>query len=111
MLEPFTYPITWSARYKAVRAALAGCEVTTPKELCIFMGVDFDDVTSRMESEAARDLRAHGYRREMVPINWDSTSPRLHRSKACMTAWRRSAWGTDLAAAANSRYSRTVISG
>ncbi|WP_374577380.1 hypothetical protein [Phenylobacterium sp.] len=70
MLEPFTYPITWSARYKAVRAALAGCEVTTPKELCIFMGVDFDDVTSRMESEAARDLRAHGYRREMVPINF-----------------------------------------
>lgn len=70
MLEPYTYPITWASRDKAVRAALAGVEVTTPMQLCIYMGIAFDDVTEEMQDEAICDLRALGYRREMVPIKF-----------------------------------------
>jgi len=69
-MEPHSYPITWRAREREVRTALAGMEVTTPLELCLLMGIDYDDVTKAMEGEAARDLRAHGYRREAVPMKF-----------------------------------------
>jgi hypothetical protein len=69
-MEPYVYPLTWSERHKATRAALAGCEVVTPLELFIFMGGDPDQFTPEDESDCCADLRAHGYRREMVPVRF-----------------------------------------
>lgn len=69
-MEPFTYPLTWRERHGATRAALAGCEITTPLELFIFMGGDPDEFTPDDESDCCADLRGHGYRREMVPVRF-----------------------------------------
>ena len=65
-MHAYRYPRTWAARDQQVRQALAGEPVVTPMELCIYMGIDFDDVTPRMQDEAVRDLRAHGYRRQKI---------------------------------------------
>ena len=62
--------LTGRARHAAVRAALAGEPMVTPKELCIYMGINYDDITEELEDEAARDLRSHGYKREMVAIRF-----------------------------------------
>ena len=64
------YHLTWQARYDEIRKALAGEPVMTPLELCIYMGMDYDEVTEEMQDDACRDLRAQGYRREMVPIRF-----------------------------------------
>lgn len=70
MMDGCTIPLTWAARHTATRAALAGMEITTPLELYIFMGGDPDVVTERELKEAQADLRAHGYRPEMVPVRF-----------------------------------------
>lgn len=44
--------------------------MVTPLELYIYMEGDPDDFTEEIERECCADLRAHGYRREMVPVHY-----------------------------------------
>lgn len=62
--------LTWRGRHQATRAALAGMEITTPRELFIVMGGDFDDFDDEIDKACRADLRAHGYRPEKIAVKF-----------------------------------------
>lgn len=64
------YHLTWRARHAATRAALAGEPVVKPIELFVYMGGMVDDFTPEIERACVADLRAHGYRPEMVAVEF-----------------------------------------
>lgn len=69
-MEYGKFHLTWKERHVATRAALAGCEVTTPLELFILMGGDPDGFTDEIDQECRSSLRAHGYKAEMVAVTF-----------------------------------------
>ena len=61
---------THEQRRQQLRDALAGIQVTTPTELCIYMGLELEQITESALMFAFLDLLALGYERAMVPIQF-----------------------------------------